>query len=127
MRVLALPIFAIVFGAFILCAETCLHVESILSPSNWSDLPIHDWIAGGLLVYSGVVSRRDWRRGQPYQAVAWGFMSSLLVGAFVAHWEEWSSQPQSDGWISQPAFIVILAGLLALSVGALMGTLARQR
>jgi hypothetical protein len=37
MRVFALPMLAIVFGAFILCAETCLHFESILDPAQWSD------------------------------------------------------------------------------------------
>ena len=126
MRVFALPLLAIVFGAFILCAETCLHLESILTPSQWIDLPIHDWIAGGFLVYSGVVSRRDWSRGRLYQAAAWGFMSSLLLGAFVAHWEEWSLQPQSDGWISERAFVVILAGLLAVSAAALVATIRKE-
>ena len=130
MRVFALPLLAIVFGTFILCSETCLHVESILDLSQWMDWPIHDWIAGGFLVFSGVISRRDWSRGRPYQAAAWGFMSSLLLGAFVAHLGEWSSQPQSHSWISKPAFIVILAilaALLAVSAGGLVGTLNKQR
>ena len=126
MRVFALPLVAIAFGAFILCAETCLHFESILDPSQWRDLPIHDWLAGGFLVFSGVISRRDWNRGRSYQAAAWGFMSSLLLGAFVAHLEEWSSQPPTDGWVSDPAFLVILVGLLALSVGGLVGTLVKR-
>ena len=127
MRVFSQPLLAILFGGFILCAETCLHLEGILNSSQWIDLPIHDWMAGASLVVSGMIGRRDWSKGRIYQAAAWGFMCSLLVGAFVGHWEEWSLQPQGDGWISDSAFVSILAALLVLSVCGLAGTLARQR
>ncbi|HYN09037.1 MAG TPA: hypothetical protein VES67_16760 [Vicinamibacterales bacterium] len=126
MRLFAQPMVAIVFGAFILCAETCLHVESILHPSTWIDLPIHDWVAGGFLVWSGVISRRDRVNGRPYQAAAWGFMLSLLLGAFLAHWEEWSLPQQTDEWISEGAFVGILGGLLVLAGCGLVSTLARR-
>jgi hypothetical protein len=128
MKVFSQPLLAIVFGGFILCAESCLHFEEILNPSQWTDLPIHDWIAGASLVASGLIGRRDWSKGRIYQAAAWGFMSSLLLGAFVGHWEEWLLQPRDDdGWISDSAFVGILAALLVLSVCGLAGTLARQR
>ena len=39
---------AIVFGAFILCAETCQHYEGIVHPSSWLDLPLHELLFGGL-------------------------------------------------------------------------------
>ena len=117
--------FAIAFGVFLICAETCRHIEDALAlPRDWLSLPFHDWIAGSLLVYAGVLSRRDWNGGRCFQAVAWGFMLSLLVGSFFAHLEEWSSQPKTSGWISEGALMGILAALLVLALGGLIGTLA---
>ncbi len=81
----------------------------------WTDLPFHDWLAGGFLVYSGVVARRDWGQGRPYQAAAWGFMMGLLVAAFFAH---------LDDWASDRAFVVVLGALVGISTGALASTLA---
>ena len=128
MKPLAAPLLAIVFGAFILCAETCLHFEGILHPSAWTDFPIHDWFAGGMLVYGGRLSHRDWVHGRPYQAAGWGFMSSLLVAAFTAHWEDWSLSPSSaDEWFSPRAFVIVLAALAALALGALASTLTTRR
>lgn len=127
MKVFARPLLAIVFGAFILCTETCLHFDSILNPSSWIDLPIHDWLAGVFLIWSGVISRRDWTHGRPYQAAAWAFILSLLVGAFVAHWEEWSLGEPGGEWISAGAFVGILAGLVVVAAGGLVSTLAVRR
>jgi hypothetical protein len=60
MTLLARPVVAIGFGAFLLCAETCLHFESLLSlPQSWLSLPIHDWVAGSFLIYAGARSERD--------------------------------------------------------------------
>jgi hypothetical protein len=123
MSILAAPMFAVAFGAFLLCAETCLHFQTIMNPSHWTDLPVHDWLAGGLLVYGGVLARREWSTNRVYQVAGWAFMSSLLVAAFVAHWEEWARQPQHNEWISQGGFIGILAVLMALAFGALVSTL----
>jgi hypothetical protein len=124
---LARPVVAIVFGAFLICAETCLHFESVRAfPQDWLSLPLHDWTAGLFLVYCAARSRRDWSRGRPYQAAAWGFMLSLLVEAFFAHVEEWSLQSQSDRWIPEGAFVGILAGLLVLALCCLVSTLATR-
>jgi hypothetical protein len=55
MTFFANPSLAIAFGAFLLCAETCLHFESLLAlPESWLSLPIHDWVAGCFLLYDGV-------------------------------------------------------------------------
>jgi hypothetical protein len=125
-RFLSRPFVAIAFGAFILCAETCLHYQSIVSPTSWLDLPLHDWLAGGLLVHSGAIARGNESRGATYLAAAWGFMSSLLAGAFLAHWEGWSEQAPSDEWISGRAFFVILFVLLAMSFAALVATVRKR-
>ena len=121
MRALAHPTVALVFGAFMLCAETCLHLEDILHPGSWLDLPWHDWLAGALLVWSGLNRRRL------YQAAAWGFMTSLLMAAFLGHWRDWTAPPQPDEWISSRAFLAILAVLLVLSLCSLVATLTTDR
>ena len=124
MTVFARPMVAVVFAAFILCAETCLHAESILRPAQWVDLPIHDWLAGAFLLYGAVKARRDWTVGRPYLASAWAFMASLLAAAFVGHWEEWALGSPSGEWISNGAFVVIIGVLLAISA---CGTAASLR
>jgi hypothetical protein len=96
MIVLALPMVAIAFGAFFLCAEACLHFGSIVSLASWVDWPVHDWVAGGGLVASVAASRKDWDSGRPYQAAAWAFMTSLLMAAFVNTWVEWSEGLASE-------------------------------
>jgi hypothetical protein len=56
----AKPAVAIAFGAFFLCAETCLHAEELLqAASRPLELPLYDWAAGGLLLVAGVLSHRN--------------------------------------------------------------------
>ena len=124
MTLLAKPIVAIAFGAFLVCAETCRHFDSLLSlPQSWRSLPIHDWAAGFFLVYSGVRSGRDWRTGRLYQVAAWAFNVSLMCGAFFGHLEEWSSQAPAEGWISERALLIIIGLLFAVSLGGLVSTM----
>lgn len=127
MSVVGRPVFAMAFGAFILCAETCNHLDSILRPAHWYDLPIYDWSAGLFLLGAGAMARRDPANGRPYLAAAWGFMVSLLAGAFFSNWEEWSREPQADEWLSPRVFAGILAGLLAAGVSALVSTVRPRR
>jgi len=124
MTFFASPILAIGFGAFLLCAETCRHFESVLSlPETWRALPIHDWLAGLFLVYGGVRNQRDRGTGRLYQLTAWAFSVSLLCGAFFRHLEEWSPQTPEDGWISEPALVSIIGVLLAVSLCGLVSTM----
>lgn len=124
MTLFASPILAIAFGAFLLCAETCLHFESLLAlPGSWLSLPIHDWIAGSFLVYGGVRSRREWNTGRIYQLAAWAFNASLLCGAFLAHLEEWSAGALGEDWISERALVMIIGSLFAISLCALVSTM----
>jgi hypothetical protein len=56
----ARPGTAIAFGAFFICAETCLHADSVLSvASRPLELPVYDWTAGGFLLVAGVLSQAD--------------------------------------------------------------------
>jgi hypothetical protein len=124
MPIFARPTVAIFFGGFIGCAETCLHIGDIVGLSAWTDLPVHDWLASGFLVLGGVALRRNPVRGRAVQAAAWGFMCSLLAGAFAAHWEEWRAQTTTgDEWIPAGAFIAVLAALLIVSILGLFSTL----
>lgn len=120
---LASPTLAIGFGAFFLCAETCLHLGDLIPLESWFALPIHDWAAGLLLMYGGVKSGRHWEGGRLYQIAGWAFNVSLLSGAFLGHLEEWSSGTIHDGFISQPVLLILIAILLAVSIGGLVSTI----
>ena len=124
----AQPVVAISFGAFILCAETCLHAADIIALSTWTDLPLNDWFAGGFLVYGGLTVRRSGERGLTTLAAAWGFMCSLLVAAFLDHWTQWEgASVPSDEWIPEGAFLAILSALMVISALGLFATVANGR
>jgi hypothetical protein len=116
------PLFAIVFGAFILCAETCNHADEIRHPAQWYDLPLYDWSAGVFLIAAGLILHRKDLRGRLYQSAAWGFMVSLLAGAFLGHLAE-PQVPISDEWLSATTYTVIIAMLLVAATGALVATI----
>ena len=122
MNAFARPALAVAFGAFILCAETCLHFESVAGAA-WLDMPWHDWVAGAWLVVAGL-------RAQPSATAmsltgAWAFMLSLLIGAFFGHLAEWwkPSSPAPDDWLSQGALLVCLTALTVTATCALTGLL----
>ena len=115
---------AIAFGAFLICAETCLHFESLVAlPESWLALPVHDWLAGAFLVVAGVKSRRVAGPGRLYLVAAWAFNASLLCGAFFLHLEEWSSAAPQEDWLSERALVVIIGILLAVAVAGLVSTM----
>jgi hypothetical protein len=123
----ARPGVAIAFGAFMLCAETCLHAESFLAADATAfELPLYDWTAGVFLLTAGVMSQRSWTlTRRQYQAVAWGFMLSLLFGAFMSTVQEWLTPPAAVEWgISEGAFVAMI---FALSVVALCGLVSTLR
>jgi hypothetical protein len=124
MTFFASPILAIVVGAFLICAETCLHFQSLLAlPGSWLSLPIHDWVAGSFLIYGGVRGQRDWGTGHLYQVAAWAFNVSLLCGAFFGHLEDWSTEVPAEGWISERPLVTIIGFLLTISLCGLVSTI----
>ena len=130
MSVFAKPVVAISFGAFMLCAETCLHAEDILAMTTAPlELPLYDWTAGGFLLLAGVLSLRNWTdTRRQYQAVAWGFMLSLLTGALLSHLSEWLTSPGASEWgIPAGGFVVILAAMAAVSLCGLVSTVKARR
>jgi hypothetical protein len=122
---LAKPAVAIAFGAFFLCAETCLHAESVLQfTSRPLELPVYDWAAGGLLLTAGLSSRRDWSPSRrQFQAVAWGFMLSLLVGASFSMLAEWLTPPEESEWLSEGAFLAVVTTMTVVAGLALVSTM----
>ena len=116
MTFLATPSVAVVFGAFMLCTETCLHFDAI-ARLDWLNMPVHDWTAAGLLIAVGVVHRRD------FQAIAWAFMLSLLFGAFFGHLAEWLRPTEPDGWIPERVVFPILSALIVIAFLGLVSTL----
>ena len=125
MSIFAKPVVAIGFGTFIFCAETCLHADSLLHVTEAPfDLPYYDWTAAGFLLVAGILTHRAWTDvRRQYQAIAWGFMLSLLTGAFVSLLSEWATPPAQSEWgLSEGAFLVIIAGLITVAVCALVST-----
>ena len=122
----AKPSIAISFGAFMLCAETCLHADALLQATAAPlELPLYDWIAGAFLLTAGIVSRRDWVNRRPYLAAAWAFMLSLLTGAFISHLADWLTPPtEPPSWgISETGFVVIIAALMVIAACGLITTI----
>jgi hypothetical protein len=121
----ARPGVAIAFGAFMLCAETCLHAESFLAAGATPlELPVYDWTAGAFLLTTGVLSQRSWSLSRrQYQAVAWGFMLSLLFGALLSQLQEWLTPPHDVAWgISEGAFLAIILTLVVIALCGLVST-----
>jgi hypothetical protein len=122
----ARPGVAIAFGAFMLCAETCLHAESFLAADATPfELPFYDWTAGVFLLTTGVLSQQSWSLSRrQYQAVAWGFMLSLLFGALISQLQEWLTPPPDVAWgISEGAFLAIILTLVVIALCGLVSTL----
>jgi hypothetical protein len=127
MAFFAQPAFALAFGLFFFCAETCLHLGDILaSPTEWLAWPLYDWAAGLFLVYAAVRSQREWSGGRATQAAAWGFNASLLFGAFVGMLEEFVSGQAEAGLFSPVTFLVLVALMLVLALLGLLTTLAAK-
>jgi hypothetical protein len=125
-RYFASPGVAIAFGAFMLCAETCLHAESFMAAGATSfELPIYDWTAGVFLLTAGVMSQRAWTLSRrQYQAVAWAFMLSLLFGALMSFVQEWLTPPNVVEWgISEGGFVGIILALTVIALCGLVSTL----
>jgi hypothetical protein len=120
MTLLAKPAVAVVFGAFMLCTETCDHFDAI-AKLDWLNMPLHDWTAAGLLISVGVVHRRD------YQVIAWAFMLSLLFGAFFGHFQAWLSPTEGDDWLSERVVFPALIALIVIATCALVGTFNARR
>jgi len=120
MTFLAKPSVAVGFGAFIVCAETCDHWHAIAGLS-WLNMPLHDWTAGLLLMAVPVV------RGRAYQAAAWAFMLSLLVGAFFGHLELFLGPPEPDATIPERIVFPVLVVLNLIALLSLIGTLWPRR
>ena len=122
MSLFARPAFAIGFGAFFLCAETCLHSANIVS-LEWASIPFHDWTVALFLIYGATKSRANWIEGRPYQAVGWALNASLLYMAFSGHLEEWGAQPEEGAWISEPLLVVSIGIMLAVALCGVWSTL----
>ena len=125
MTLFAKPAIAIAFGAFFLCAETCLHADSVLEfASRPLELPMYDWAAGGLLLSAGILSQRDRTTvRRQYLAVAWAFMFSLLVGASIEMFGEWLTPPDEHHWLSEGAFLAIVSIMAVIAACGVVSTL----
>jgi hypothetical protein len=125
-RYFAKPGVAIAFGAFMLCAETCLHAESFLAAEGSAfELPLYDWTGGAFLLTTGVLSQRSRTlTRRQYQAVAWAFMLSLLFGAMVSYVQEWLTPRNVIEWgISEGTFVAIIIALVVIALCGLVSTL----
>ncbi len=123
LRFLGGPRVAIAFGAFLIVAEACRHANAFTSlPASFLSLPIHDWIAGGYLVYAGWRAKRDAAAGRLHLLAAWAFNASLLCGAFLGYLEDFSVGAEQIN-ATTIGFVGIVALLFLISLGGLIGTL----
>ena len=123
LRVLSGPRVAIAFGTFLIVAEACRHASAFSSlPASFLSLPIHDWIAGGYLIYAGWRARRDAVAGRLHMLAAWAFNASLLCGAFLGYLEEFSVGTEQVN-ATAIGFVGIVAVLFLISLGGMLGTL----
>ncbi len=121
MELFARPVVAVAFGVFIVCAETCLHFESLVA-ADWLDMPWHNWIAGGWLIVAGTSVGTHSSRVR--LAAPWPFMLSLLVGALFGLWGEWrAGTDASDDWLSVGTLLSVVIGLMGIAIFALVGIL----
>jgi hypothetical protein len=85
---------------------------------------MYDWAAGGLLLFAGILSQRDWTTvRRQYLAVAWAFMFSLLVGASFEIFGEWLTPPDENEWLPEGAFLAIVAMMAVIAACGVIGTL----
>ena len=126
MHVFASSAFALAFGLLVLCGETCLHIEPLISaPRDLSSWPLHVWAAGLLLIYAAARTRRESGRGRLWLIAAWGFNASLFLGAFIDLSTELlaGAPAPDDEWIPLPILTALVGILLVFSVCGLIGTL----
>ena len=88
------------------------------------ELPFYDWTAGVFLLTTGVLSQRSWSLSRrQYQAVAWGFMLSLLFGALLSQLQESLTPPDDVAWgMSEGAFLAIILTLVVIALCGLVST-----
>jgi hypothetical protein len=117
---------AIGFGAFLICAEVCLHVDPIrMLPGSFWQLPLHDWIAGGYLIYAGRLARRGDDAAPTHLVAAWAFNASLLCGAVFSHVEDLSSGAEPPNAESL-AFVCAIVALFSMSLRGLVTAVRTQ-
>jgi hypothetical protein len=125
---LAKPSVALGFGAFFLCAATCIHFDSIV-PANWFSWPLDDWAAALFLIFGGSVAMRNWPKGRAYQVAGWAFLVSLLFGSFLEGLHDWTSgAPDAGGTtgfivIPQGPFVILVGIVFAIALGGLASSL----
>jgi hypothetical protein len=129
MQLFASPTFAFAFAVLVLCGETCLHIEPLMSaPRDISSWPVHVWTAGLLLIYAAARMRRIPSSGRPWLIAAWAFNASLLLGALIELSSELlaSTPPAQDESIPLPIFTVLIGILFVFSVCGLLGALENE-
>ena len=121
-RALASSWFAALFGAFFLCAATSAHAAAI-APADWLSWPIHDWLAGALLLAAGL--RKSGARVRLWRAGAWGIMTSLLFGSLFADVQDLLTHvPATAGalgviTVPQRVYVALVGVVFAVSAAAL--------
>jgi hypothetical protein len=85
---------------------------------------VYDWSAGGFLLVAGILSFRERSTvRRQYQAVAWGFMPSLLVGASFSMLSEWLPPLDESEWLSEGGFLVVVVTKTIMALCGLTSTL----
>ena len=71
-------------------------------------------------------ARVDAAGRRQYQAVAWGFMLSLLLGALFSSISAWLTPPAETDWLSEGGFVLVISIMSAIACAGIVSTLTTR-
>jgi hypothetical protein len=128
MKAFAKPPVALAFAAFFFCGLLCTHFDELTAaPLGLAG----DVLAGVVLLVGGILSGRDWERGQKYQLVGWSFMTSLLFHSVLGNLSEILTHTADSGSsglvaLTPLTYVAIEGVLLILSFAGMWTTLTTK-
>lgn len=117
----ASAVLALVFGAFLVVAETARNW------GNWQWWPfwLVDFVAAALLIFGGTLVLRPTRGGSQVLCGAWGFTSAMFYMSFWSHIE--NSNEVADGNLAQRPLTTIIGILWVITIIGFVLSLLNSR
>jgi hypothetical protein len=100
--------------------------ETVRRWHTWQEFPpalVDDYLMGAFLLGGAWLVGRDFRRGQPVLAAAWGFTCGLAYGSFFGQWRKFQLGEPDPAPVPSLWVLVIKGVGFALAIAALIATL----